>query len=184
MLGNEVTGADRVLEGIVAGWLEECELGGREVVHSLDSAPEETIALDGMAEDRLLADEAWLVIGTLEEILTLDPPGEETPTLDTTAEDGFPEEEKWFVTGTVEGVFEEGGILEICPLECAEEDARIEVTGMLDGWTLETREAEEIQLVAKVVGGRLLGMLVPIADLELIPCDDTWEILKMATEEP
>jgi hypothetical protein len=63
-------------------------------VHSLDSAPEETIALDGMAEDRLLADEAWLVIGTLEEILTLDPPGEETPTLDTTAEDGFPEEEK------------------------------------------------------------------------------------------
>lgn len=64
-------------------------------------------------------------------------------------------------------------MLEISPLECAGEDAGIEVTGTLDGSMLETREAEENLLVAKVVGGRLLGMLVPIADLESIPCDDT-----------
>jgi hypothetical protein len=56
--------------------------------------------------------------------------------------------------GTFEETLEEGGILEIRPLpEC--EDAGIEVTGTLDGRTLETREAEEILLVEKVEGGRL-----------------------------
>lgn len=76
-----MTGADRVL-------------GGREVVHGLDSAPDETTALDAMADNRLPADEARLVIETVEEILALDSPREETATLDRTAEEGFPEEER------------------------------------------------------------------------------------------
>jgi hypothetical protein len=85
------------------------------------------------------------------------------------------------VTGKFEEALEEGEILEIRLLEC--EAAGIKVTGTLDGCALETREAEEILLVEKVVGGRLSKMVVPIADLELIPCVDTWEMLEITTEE-